>query len=413
MLSDRMSRLPLRRRVTRANKRAQKSSKRLRQRARLGAAEFVRSFAGDALHAKQLEAMTTTLEGTLESGRLSITAVGRALGEMCGEQPKHHVKKVDRFIGNDKIDDHQLQQRWARQVIGGLTRVVVAIDWTDFDDDGQAVIAISAIGDKGRATPLVWETVEKSKLKKNRNRLETLVIERLHEAVDESVEVILLADRGFGDVERYAQLQNLGWYFVIRFRAAVHMALTDDGKLSPAGGHVPKSGRAKLYARPVLTAKRAEVAGVVAIHKKGMKDAWLLAAHLPADLMKAKVITNLYAKRFRIEETFRDLKDPRFGVGFSTVKVTTPLRRNRFLLLQAMAHAMLELLGQAGENLGMHKGLQANTSKKRQLSLFRQGQFWVRAIWNRPEEDELKMLAEFGRLVQENTFFGEVFEAMK
>jgi len=190
--------------------------------------------------------MTTTLEGTLESGRLSITAIGRALGEMCGEQPKHHVKKVDRFIGNEKIDDHQLQQRWARQVIGGLVRVVVAIDRTDFDDDSQAVVAISAIGEKGRATPLVWETVEKSKLKKNRNRLETLVIERLHEAVDETVEVILLADRGFGDVERYAQLQNLGWYFVIRFRAAVHMALTNDGKLSPAGGHVPKSGRAKL-----------------------------------------------------------------------------------------------------------------------------------------------------------------------
>ena len=182
MLIVDVTRKTLRRRVPRANKRARKAAKRLRRHARLGAADFVRSFSEDLLHAKQLEAMTTTLEGTLESGRLSITAIGRALGEMCGEQPKHHVKKVDRFIGNEKLDDHQLQQRWARYTIGGLDRVVVAIDWTDFDDDDQAVIAFSAIGDKGRATPLVWETVDKRKLKTNRNRLETLVIERLHAA---------------------------------------------------------------------------------------------------------------------------------------------------------------------------------------------------------------------------------------
>lgn len=396
-----------------ATQRAQAAARRQRHRARLGSEDFVRSFAGDLLHEKQLGAMATTLEGTLESGRLSITAIGRALGEMCGEQPKHHVKKVDRFIGNEKIDDAELQGRWARHVVGDLQRVVVAIDWTDFDDDDQMVVALSAIGEKGRATPLVWETVDKAKLAKKRNALETLVVERLHAALPESVEVILLGDRGFGDVERYAQLQNLGWFFVIRFRGVIKMAETEDGPLAAAKRFVPSNGRAKLIRAPFLTGKRAAVGGVVAVRKKGMKDAWLLAVRLPDDMMKAATISNLYAKRFRIEETFRDLKDPRFGVGFSTVRVTTPLRRNRFLLLQAMAHALLELLGQAGENLGMHKGLQANTSKRRQLSLFRQGQFWIRAIWNRPEEDEDNLLAEFGRLVQENSFFHEVFEAMK
>ena len=81
--------------------------------------------------------------------------------------------------------------------------------------------------------------------------------------------------------------------------------------------------------------------------------------------------------------------------------------------MQAMAHALLELLGEAGENLGMDRGLYASTAKKRRLSLFRQGQYWLRAIWNRPLEDEERMLAEFGRLVHENTFFREVFEVMK
>jgi len=385
---------------------------RARRQAIRDADDFVRSWATEGLHAKQLQAMSTTLRGTLEAGRLSITAIGRALGDLVGEDSRHHIKQVDRFVGNKKLDDADLQQRWTRHVLQGLNRVVVAIDWTDFDADGQSVIAVHAIGNKGRATPLVWETVEKRKLKANRNRLETLVIERLHEAVPEDVEIIVLADRGFGDVERYAQLDDLGWYYVIRFRGAVRMSVAGE-ELAPSSTFVPPGGRVKLYRGVQLTGKRADVAGVTLVKQKGMKDSWILATKLPGDLMKASVAKNLYAKRFRIEETFRDLKDPRFGVGFSTVSVSTPLRRNRFLLLQAMAHALLEVLGQASENLGMDRGLSASTRKKRQLSLFRQGQYWIRALRNRPEEDERRMLEEFGRLVRENTFFREVFEVMK
>ena len=373
---------------------------------------FVRSWATEGLHAKQVQAMSTTLRGTLEAGRLSITSIGRALGQLVGDDARHHIKQVDRFVGNKKLDDADLQRRWTGHVLQGLSRVVVAIDWTDFDADGQSVIAVHAIGDKGRATPLVWETVEKRKLKANRNRLETLVIERLHEALPENVDIIVLADRGFGDVERYAQLDELGWYYVIRFRGVVRMSVAGEEPV-PSSTFVPPGGRVKLYRNVQLTAKRAEVAGVALVKQTGMKDSWILATKLPDDLMKGSVAKNLYAKRFRIEETFRDLKDPRFGVGFSTVSVSTPLRRNRFLLLQAMAHSLLEVLGQASENLGMDKGLSSSTRKKRQLSLFRQGQYWLRALRNRPEEDEDRMLEEFGRLVRENTFFREVFEVMK
>jgi hypothetical protein len=356
--------------------------------------------------------MSTTLRGTLEAGRLSLTAIGRALGEIAGSDARHHIKQVDRFIGNGKLDDAELQRRWSRTVLEGLDRVVVAIDWTDFDDDNQSVVAIHAIGEKGRATPLVWETVDKRRLKANRNRLETLVIDRLHESLPEQTEIIVLADRGFGDVERYAQLDNLGWYYVIRFRGVVQMSI-DGGELKASASLVPEGGRTKMYRDVELTAQRAKTAGVTLVKQKGMKEPWILATKLPDELMKGSVAKNLYAKRFRIEETFRDLKDSRFGVGFSTVKVSTTGRRNRFLLLQAMAHALLEMLGQAGENLGMDRGLYASTAKKRQLSLFRQGQYWLRALWNRPDDDERRMLEEFGHLLQQNTFFRHVFEVMK
>lgn len=388
-------------------------SKKMGNRVRLQVGAFVSEVAKDGMHAKQRQSMETILHGTLEAGRLSITAIARGLGEIKGENSKHHVKKVDRFIGNTKIDDHDLQARWTRHTISGLERVVVALDWTDFDADKQATVALSVIGHKGRATPVIWQSVDKRKLKGQRNQLETQVIERFHQALPEGIEVILLADRGFGDVERYAQLENLGFYYVIRFRQNIQMALEGEDNLCPAKNYVSKNGRTRIYRNVELTGARFKADAVVVVQQKSMKEPWMLAAHLPSDFKKAATIRNLYAKRFRIEETFRDLKDPRFGIGFSTVKVSTPARRDRFLLLQAMAHALLEMLGQASENIGLGTALHANTSKKRQFSLFTQGQYWIRAIWNRREEEEHDMLAEFGRLVQNNEFFRSVFAEVK
>jgi hypothetical protein len=43
----------------------------------------------------------------------------------------------------------------------------------------------------GRATPLVWKTVDKSMLNNNRNSYEDEVIERLHEVVDPQVKVMV------------------------------------------------------------------------------------------------------------------------------------------------------------------------------------------------------------------------------
>lgn len=48
-------------------------------------------------------------------------------------------------------------------------KAVVALDWPDFDADGQASIVASLVPGQGRAIPLVWLTVEKAMLKDQRN----------------------------------------------------------------------------------------------------------------------------------------------------------------------------------------------------------------------------------------------------
>jgi hypothetical protein len=72
-------------------------------------------------------------------------------------------------------------------------------------------------------------------------------------------------------------------------------------------------------------------------------------------------VVGLYAKRFRMEETFRDVKNLRLGMGLSSAHVKSPDRRDRLLLVSALACALLMLLGAAGESLGMERYLKANT----------------------------------------------------
>jgi hypothetical protein len=107
----------------------------------------------------------------------------------------------------------------------------------------------------------------------------------------------------------------------------------------------------------------------------------------------------VYGRRFTIEEAFRDVKDPRYGLGLSTTHIGDPRRRDRLLLLCAMATTLLTLLGRAGESLGMDRMLKANTVKKRTHSLFRQGCMYYAALPMMPSTRANPLLHRFGELI--------------
>jgi hypothetical protein len=149
------------------------------------------------------------------------------------------------------------------------------------------------------------------------------------------------------------------------------------------------------------------VPAVVVVHDKRMKDPWCLATSR-ADL-SASEVTKLYGKRFTIEETFRDTKDIHFGMGLKATHIGDSSRRDRLLFLGAIAHALLTLLGAAGERAGLDRTLKVNTSKKRQLSLYRQGCFWYDALPNMPDRRLVPLMQAYDEIVREQPFFTEIF----
>jgi hypothetical protein len=372
----------------------------------LQVAETIHKIFGDDLHAMRVLSLANSVTGTVDAAVLSIHAIGRGYARVTNNDEKHGVKQTDRMLGNKGIEVWDLFRPWAQFVVGERKEIVLALDWTEFDADDHATLAGYLITSHGRATPLIWMTVNKSTLKNKRNDHEYRLLERLHECLAADVKITLLADRGFGDQKLYRFLQTLGWDFVIRFRGAIQVE-DAEGTRKSANAWVPENGRATIIRGARVTRTRAEVPAVVVVHAKDMKEAWCLATTLCE--RRASEIVKLYGRRFTIEETFRDQKNFRFGLGLSATHIGSTERRDRLLLLAAIAQALLTLLGAAGEACGLDRLMKTNTSKKRTMSLLNQGLLLYAKIPNMVEDRLAPLMKAFDEGVRQHAIFRAVF----
>jgi hypothetical protein len=358
------------------------------------------------LHAKRILSLSQCTLGVIHAASLAIHSIGIGMAEARGLNSKHAIKQVDRMLSNRGIDVWALFKLWVPFVLGDRTEVVAALDWTEHDHDDQSTIALHLVTSHGRATPLIWKTVVKSNLKDNRNEFEDDVIRRLHEVIPQGVRVTLLADRGFGDQKLYQMLATLGFDYIIRFREII--TVTDaDGESRSAAEWVPSNGRSRMLRTAFVTQDRCPVPAVVCVKESGMKDSWCLATSRSE--LGGKDVVKLYGRRFTIEENFRDTKDPKFGLGLSATHIGTPVRRDRLLLVAALAQVLLTLLGAAGEAIGMDRLLKANTVKKRTHSLYRQGLHYYNAIPKMPPERLLPLVHKFADIVRSQAMCNEIF----
>src|SRR3712207_8974816 len=97
---------------------------------------------------------------------------------------------------------------WVPEVVGEQRNIMVAMDWTDFDGDGQATLALNLVTRHGRALPLIWLTMLKDELTEQRNAIEDLCLLRLKEVLPADATVTILADRGFRSEEHTSELQS-------------------------------------------------------------------------------------------------------------------------------------------------------------------------------------------------------------
>ena len=368
--------------------------------------EYVGSIFGPTEHAKRVESLANAVVGITHVAVLAIHAIGQAYAQVRGISAKSGVKQIDRLLSNGNLVLDSTLKAWVGFVVGVRREIVIALDWTEFDDDKQTTLAAYLVTSHGRATPLAWRTHDKSTLKGNQKRYEQELIEQLHGWLDAEVRVTLLADRGFGDQKLYDLLLSLDWDFVIRFRGAI-LVTSAQGERRTAEEWVSLTGRARMLRGAKVTADEFAVPAVVVTWDRKMKEPWCLATTL--NELTASEVVKRYGKRFTIEETFRDQKDLHFGMGLKATHIGKPARRDRLLLLAAVAQALMTLLGAAAEEAKLDRYLKVNTVKRRTHSLFRQGLYWYHAIPNTRREWLVPLMTAFDRIVREHAVFSQIF----
>lgn len=370
--------------------------------------EFIGSLYEGDLHAKRVLSLANATLGVLASASLAVHAIGQGLAHAQGTLSKHGVKQVDRLLSNRGIEVEAFFAHWVPYLIGSRPSVVVALDWTSFAQDKHETLVLSLLTRHGRATPLLWRTVEAATMKGKQSDYEDALLRRLHEVMPVGVGVTVIADRGFADCALLRLLsEELGFGYVVRLRNQYYV--TDArGERRKAAQWVGAGGRARTLRDALLTDSRAlPVATVVCVQAKDMKEPWCLVASDRE--AKAQTLIAYYGKRWGIETSFRDIKDLRFGMGMSAIRLSRPERRDRLLLLSALAIALLSLLGAAGEEIGYDRWLKANTVKRRTHSLLRQGIMLYDHIPNWSEERLRPLLEKFAELLHGQTLFRDTF----
>jgi hypothetical protein len=323
--------------------------------------QFLQGLLGTDMHAKRILSLANATLGVVRTGSLAVHAIGQGLAVAKGLKTKHAVKQVDRLLSNPGIDLDAILRHWVRHVVGNRVDIKIAMDWTDFDADKQTTIMLSLMTGHGRATPLVWLTVDTATLKDRR---------------------------------------------VIRFRGNIKVTAAD-GEARTAHEWVGENGRPTLLRDAMVTAEQYRVGAVLCVRDPDMKEAWCLAT----SYRNATVgfLKGVYGQRWGIECGFRDSKDPRFGMGMGEISIGSAVRRDRLWLLNALAIMLLTVLGAAGEALGYDRMLRSNTAKRRTHSLFRQGCMLYELMPNMPEERLLPLVETFAAMLAEVPVFAETF----
>jgi len=311
---------------------------------------------------------------------------------------KAALKRVDRFIGNERIGQE------AQEVAAALLRVlcrggqpfVIAVDWSTVSA-GAAFVELRAtltwLG-MGRGLTIYQQVYPRSTA--GSLRAERTLLKALQRSMPAGVEVIIVTDAGFRR-PWFIDVERLGWSWIGRIRA--NGCLSRDGvRWEQAQVWMARAtGKACRWSNCWLTYEfrfpcdlvlyRRRVNGGPCYRRPGhgstrhardvarasAREPWLLAHSSQLSSYRAEQIVAMYALRMQIEENFRDTKSPELGMGLWISQSRSALRLHALLLIGTLAAFVLWHIGQLGEAEGWYRRFKATTRSARELSIITLG----------------------------------------
>jgi hypothetical protein len=340
------------------------------------------------MHAKRLTALLAAVEAVIQGCRLTLSDLGRGLrGKVA---VKHNIKRMDRLLGNGKLHLEKafVYQALARQCLIGVDTPLIVIDWSDLTADRRWQLLRASVTLEGRSVTLYEEVHPLKDLMAP--RVHRVFLKRLAAILLPGCVPILVTDAGFRGTW-FRLVNRMGWHWIgrIRNRDMVRAAGEEGawagcttlypratatarclGSYQYVRSH-PVSCRLVLIKRPSKDRHKKTCHGNTAHSRHSLKNArtqrdpWLLAASPSLAHLSAQAVVAVYAQRMQIEESFRDLKSERFGLGFSAHRSTQKERLAILLLVACLASFALRLIGEAARAVQMEFQFQSNTRRSR------------------------------------------------
>ena len=88
----------------------------------------------------------------------------------------------------------------------------------------------------------------------------------------------------------------------------------------------------------MITQELQPISQFICVKDKGMKTGWFLVTNHPK--IATRIVIKHYAKRWKIEPYFRDIKDGRYGYGLRETHVKSEERRDRLFLIAALCYTV-------------------------------------------------------------------------
>jgi hypothetical protein len=295
------------------------------------------------------------------------------------------LTRLYRFLRNERFDNWLLTEQMLRLVGKDQICLLLALDWTCWQDRFSVLTASACIGT--RSIPVASSACIKRNLARSQNLWEEtflrLMVDRLRAA---GVSAIWLCDRGFHRVAWLKRLVELEQHFVVRLQRDVTVHLAD--RVCLLKGLEIKPGERRDFGFVHLRADEAVRVRLIGVWAKEAKEVWWLATDLTNAISK---VASYYDRRMGIEEQFRDVKGVRFGMKLKWTQFTRAEFVERMYLLVGMALLLWTSVGRAVEDEEPKVRLQSKTKGAR-LSLARIGSYY----WQKMSK-QLRLTAQFVR----------------
>jgi len=337
--------------------------------------------------------------GLVLAGRLSFTDIAAAMLGKATAASKH--KRVFRFVNNANVDPADIQRAVSKAVLHEALRrnkalgpitVPVAIDWHTYDNGEICGLRISLITGS-RALPLTWYETRLTELKGVQTKMEAQAIQDLAALRPPHVNWLFLLDCGFHAPEVLDAL-NVAGFFIVRSQVnpLVHPQsscwlsvrdlpvqisdLVEFGWLTWSS----KSPRAvRIVAARMPPAQQRSRRSYPRKSKQTQPGFCPLLTNLPEEEASALEVLQIYARRFEIEHSFRDIKSVTLGLGMEYLHLKNVETYSRVMGVVAIAELVLWLCGAEAERLGLTKKYTSSRPKngRRVLSLVSLGRLAI------------------------------------